>query len=182
MIKFLEIIGFIFMSLSIIEIEFVIFLHFAEFYVSGASRLLSEIIYSSSYFPLVGTVLWFIFIISIVIFLIVGFFIFKTARKNLIESNSLAKLMIVIGMVIVIGSLLKMNYLVLLGTTNISTGIPFQSVLYDFSITPLMPMIFWTFFISVNCFLMIISLIITAFGIKWTLVIEETENEDRNTE
>ncbi len=177
MIKFLEIIGFIFMSLSIIEIEFVIFLNFAEFYVSGSSMLLSEFIYSPSYFPLVGTVLWLIFIISIIIFLIVGLFIFKTARKNMVESKSLAKLMIVLGMVIVIGALLKMNYLVLLGKTNISTGIPFQSVLYDFSITPLMPGIFWTFFISVNCFLMIISLIITAFGIKWTLVIEETETE-----
>ena len=175
MIKFLEIIGFIFMSLSIIEIEFVIFLNFAEFYINGSSMLLSEFIYGSSYFPLTGTVLWLIFIISIAIFLIVGFFIFKTARKNMIESKSLAKLMVVLGMVILIGALLKMNYLVLLGKTNLSTGISLQSVLFDFNLTPLISGISWIFFISVNCFLMIIALIITAFGIKWTLVIEQSE-------
>jgi len=185
MIKFLEIIGFIFMSLSIIEIEFIIFLNFAEFNISGSPMLLSEFIYGSSYISLTGTVLWLFFIISMFIFLIVGFYIFKTAKKNTIESKSLAKLMIVLGMVILIGALVKMNYLVLLGKTSLSTGdgpVSFQTALYRFDITSLMPAIFWTYFISVNCFLLIISLIITAFGIKWTLVIEqsETEKEENN--
>jgi hypothetical protein len=68
-----------------------------------------------------------------------------------------------------------MNYLVLLGKTKLSTGVSFQTALYRSDITPLMPAIFWGFFISVNCFLLITPLIITAFGIKWTLVIEELE-------
>ncbi|GAJ06851.1 unnamed protein product [marine sediment metagenome] len=182
MIKFLEIIGIIFMSVSVLEIEFVIFLNFAEFNISGSPMLLSEFIYSSSFISLTGTVLWLIYIISIVIFLIVGFFIFKTANKNMIESKSLAKLMIVLGMAILIGALVKMNYLVLLGKTKLSSGISFQTILYSFNITPLMPAIVWTYFISVNCFLMMTPLIITAFGIKWTLVIEqsETEKEENN--
>ena len=95
MIKFLKIIGIIFMSVSVLEIVFIIILNFAEFNISGSPMLLSEFIYSSIYFSLTGTVLWLIYIISIVIFLIVGFFIFKTANKNIIESKSLAKLMIV---------------------------------------------------------------------------------------
>jgi len=178
MIKFLEIIGIIFMSVSALEIEFVIFLNFAEFNLNGSPILLSEFIYGSSYISLTGTVLWLFLIISMVIFLIVGFFIFKTAKKNTIESKSLAKLMIVLGMVILIGALVKMNYLVLLGKTKLSTGISFQTALYRFDITPLMPAIFWTFFLSVNCFLLISPLIITAFGIKWTLVIEQSETEE----
>ena len=175
MIKFLKIIGILFMSVSVIEIALVISLNFTEFDLSGTPILLSEFIYGSSYISLRGTILWLFLIISMVIFLIAGFFIFKTANKNAIESKSLAKLMIVIGMVILIGALVKMNYLVLLGKTKLSTGVSFQTALYRSDITPLMPAIFWGFFISVNCFLLITPLIITAFGIKWTLVIEELE-------
>jgi hypothetical protein len=178
MIKFLKIIGIIFMSLSVIEIAFVISLNFTEFDLNGSPILLIEFIYGSSYISLTGTVLWLFFISSIVIFLIVGFFIFKTAKKNTIDSKSLAKLMIVLGMAILLGAFVKMNYLVLLGKTSLSTGsgsVSFQTALYRFDITPLMPAIFWIFFISVNCFLLITALIITAFGIKWTQRIEQSE-------
>ncbi len=180
MIKFLEIIGIIFMGLSAIEIEFVISLNFIEFVLNGSPILLSEFIYGSIYISLTGTVLWLFFISSIVIFLIIGLYIFKTAKKNTIESKSLAKLMIVLGMAILLGAFVKMNYLVLLGQTSLSTGgdpVSFQTALYRFDITPLMPAIFWTFFISVNCFLLITALIITAFGIKWTQVIEQSETK-----
>ncbi len=182
MIKFLKIIGIIFMGLSVIEIEFVISLNFIEFDLNGSPILLSEFIYSSSYISLTGTVLWLFFISSIVIFLIVGFFIFKTAKKNTIESKSLAKLMIVLGMAILLGAFVKMNYLVLLGKTPLFFPPPvgtvvFQTALNRPDITPLMPAIFWTFFISVNCFLLITALIITAFGIKWTQNIEQSETK-----
>jgi hypothetical protein len=86
--------------------------------------------------------------------------------------------MIVLGMAILLGAFVKMNYLVLLGQTSLSTGgdpVSFQTALYRFDITPLMPAIFWIFFISVNCFLLITALIITAFGIKWTQRIEQSE-------
>ena len=107
---------------------------------------------------------------------------FKTAKANKIESRSLAKWMIVVGMVTLLGALIKMNYLVLLGKTTLlfppSVGnMAFQTALYRPDITPLLPAIFWIYFISVNCFLMIISLIITAFGIHWSLGIEKLETE-----
>jgi hypothetical protein len=180
MIKFLKIIGIIFMSLSVIEIAFIISLNFTEFNLNGSPILLSDFMYGSSYISLTGTVLWLIFIVSIIIFLIVGFCIFKTATKDVIESKSLAKLMIVLGMVILIGALVKMNYLVLLGKTSLSTGggpVSFQTALYRFDITSVIPAIFWNFFISFNCFLLITPLIITAFGIKWTLTIEQSETD-----
>lgn len=183
-IKFLKIIGLIFISLSVLEIAFILSLNFVEFDLNGSSILLSEFIYASSYISLTGTVLWFICMISMALFLILGFFIFKTARANTIESKSLAKLMIVIGMVILLGAFIKMNYLIQLGKTTLffppAVGyMTFQTALYRPDITPLMPAIFWVYFISVNCYLMIISLIITAFGIKWTLDIEQLESKDK---
>lgn len=183
-IKFLWITGLIFIILSVIEIAFIILLNFVEFDLNGSSILLSEFIYGSSYISLTGTVLWLFCIISMVLFLIFGLFIFKTARTNTIESKSMAKLMIVVGMVILLGAFIKMNYLVLLGKTTLFFPPPvgivtFQTALFRPDITPLMPAIFWIYFTSVNCFLMIISLIITAFGIKWTLDIEQLESKDK---
>ena len=177
--KFLKIIGIIFMSLSIIEIYFVIALHYISFDIDGSQIPLSELIFSSEYISLTGSVLWIFLIISMVCFAIVGFVMFETSKNNKIKNELLAKLMVVIGMVLLLGAFVKMDYLVLLGKTDISRlsgDISFQSALYDFDITPIFPAISWIYFISVNCFLMISALIIATLGIKWTLLIEKPEN------
>jgi len=178
--KFLEIIGYIFMSLSCLEITFFISLNFMEFNnIETNPILLSEFIYGSNYISLTGTVLWLILILSMVCYAIVGIVMFKTAKSNKIKNNLLAKLMIVIGMVILLGALVKMNFIVLLGKTDISTlsgDISFQSALYDFDIIPILPAIFWIYFISATCCFMIAGLTITTLGIKWTLLIEKPED------
>jgi hypothetical protein len=52
---------------------------------------------------------------------------------------------------------------------------PFQTALYDFDITSFIPAVFWIYFISVNCALMIAGLVVTGIGIKWSLLIENPE-------
>ena len=178
--KFLTIIGYLFMILSFFEIEFFILLNFTEFNgIEANPILLSEFIYGSDYISLTGTVLWLILIISMGCYAIVGLGMFKIAKSNKIKNNLLAKLMVVIGMVILLGALVKMNYLVLLGKTDIFTfsgDISFQSALYDFDITPILPAIFWVYLISATCCYMIAGLIIATLGIKWNLLIEKPED------
>lgn len=178
-LRFFEIMGYIFMSISIIEIAFVISLSFTAFdNLVGSPILMSEFIFSTDYISLTGAVLWLFLIISMVCFLIAGFFMFKTARSKKIESASSAKLIIIFGMVLLLGAFVKMDLLVLLGKTDITTlsgPISFQSALYDFDITPIMPAVYWIFFISANCSFLIGALVITAIGIKWSLLIEQSE-------
>ena len=179
--KFLKILGYIFMSLSIIEIYFFIAFNFTNFNIDYSQIPLSELIFSSDYISLTGSVLWIFLIISMGCFAIVGYVLFETSKNNKIKDKLLAKLMVVFGMVILLGAFVKMNYIVLLGKTNISTlygKISFQSALYDFDITPILPAIFWIYFISVTTCFMIAALIITALGIKWTLLIEKPENTE----
>ncbi|MFW9824345.1 MAG: hypothetical protein ACFFE4_15485 [Candidatus Thorarchaeota archaeon] len=179
-IKFLKIVGLIFICLSIIEIIFVIWFHFIQFDLNGSPVLLSEFIYGSSYITLTGTVLWFFYIFAIILYLILGFFIIKTAKVNTIHDKSLAKLKIALGMVILLGALVKMFFFVLLGKTPVSTGsgtVTFQTALYSPDVTTLTPAILWNFFMSVNTYYMIIGLIIAVFGIKWTLQIEDLEGK-----
>ena len=60
-IKFLKIIGLVFVCLSAIEIGFIIALNFTVFDLNGNSILLSEFIYGSNYVSLNGTFLWFFY-------------------------------------------------------------------------------------------------------------------------
>ena len=87
--------------------------------------------------------------------------------------------MVVIGMVILIAGLIKLNYLVLLGKVKLTPTsgiIKFQNALYDLYITPLTPGIFWVFFMAADCCFMIGALFITAIGIKYTLLQENQES------
>ncbi|KKL99985.1 hypothetical protein LCGC14_1808920, partial [marine sediment metagenome] len=55
--------------------------------------------------------------------------------------------------------------------------IRFQAALYDFNITTIIPAIFWTYFISANCAYIILGIVIAAIGIKWNLLIEQSETK-----
>ncbi|MFX1419658.1 MAG: hypothetical protein ACFE9N_12120 [Promethearchaeota archaeon] len=175
-LKFLEIMGSIFIIVPLIEIAYIILLNLTPFTLDGISILLSEFVYSSSIFPLSGTFLWLFVNISIICFLIVGIFMFKISNNKNIESIPLAKLIVIIGMIIVMGGFVKMDFLVNLGKTNISTGITtisFQSALYDPLTTGIMPAIFWIYYLSVNTFYLLAGLTVTAIGIKYTLLQEQ---------
>ncbi|MHA1916104.1 MAG: hypothetical protein ACW986_06490 [Promethearchaeota archaeon] len=182
-LKFLEIMGFIFMSVSVMEIAFFITLNFTEFEnITGGPILLSEFIYGSSYISYLTTILWFFLIISIACYFVTGFFLRRTGKNNKIQSLSLAKLMVLLGMVILIGALVKLNYLVLLGRTKITTllgPVSFQSAMYRFDISPLSSGIFWVYFIAANCSYLIAALVITATGIKWTTLMEQAKPKEQ---
>ncbi|MFX1308809.1 MAG: hypothetical protein ACFE8C_03855 [Promethearchaeota archaeon] len=179
-LRFLEIVGSIFIIVSISEITFTILLNFTPFILDGNTVLLSEFIYSSSIFPISGTILWLFVNISIVCFLILGIFVFKLSSNNNIESIPLAKYIVVIGMIIVMGGFVKMDFLVILGKSYITTTfttITFQSALFDPFTTGLIPALFWTYFLSINTAYLLIGLTVTAVGIKWTLLQEQIEKE-----
>ena len=74
-LRFLEIIGSIFIIVSLTELAYLILLNFTPFILDGNSLLLSEFVYSLTIFPFSGTVLWLFVNISVVCFIIFGVFI-----------------------------------------------------------------------------------------------------------
>ncbi|MFX1572262.1 MAG: hypothetical protein ACFFB0_05900 [Promethearchaeota archaeon] len=177
--KFLKIFGLVSIFLSILEIIFIVTLHFTKFIIDNNPIFLAEFIYSAKIIPLSGTLLWIFVNISIITYLIFEFIIFKIGQEKKIETIPLAKLMVVLGMIILLGGFVKMDYLVLLGKTKITTltePIRFQTALYDFDITPFMPAVFWIYFISFNCYILISGLVVTGLGVKWILLLEEEKS------
>jgi len=184
-LRFLQIVGLIFIIVSLVEIVFFIVFHFTPFTLNGDSILLSEFIYSAEIIPLSGTILWLFLITAMVCYLILGIFMFKIISSKTIESWSLAKYMVVMGMVILLGGFVKMNFLVLLGKIDITTlsgSIRFQTALYNPTITPIMPAIFWIIYISINCYILIIGLCVTGVAIKWSLLQEEESELSKEKE
>ncbi|MFX0020806.1 MAG: hypothetical protein ACFE9S_00650 [Candidatus Hermodarchaeota archaeon] len=180
-LNFLEIVGSIFIIISLVELGYIVLLNFTPFILDGNTILLAEFVYSSTIFPFSGTLLWLFLIISMVCFLILGFFMFRISSKKNIESTPLSKLIIIIGMVGLLAAFVKMDFFVLLGKTNITTQfttIRFQSALYSPTITSYATALFWIFFQSVNTFFLILGLCITAVGIKWSLQQEEAEKKE----
>ena len=180
-VKAIEIISAYLIILSIMELVFIVSLLFTEVNVVPEILLLHELIFSSDFISISGSLLYVFLIICMVFFLILGIHMLRFALNNKIESKPLAKYLVVLGMVMLLGAFVKMDYLVLLGKTNVDTvlgSIPFQTALYDSTITPFIAGVFWVFFISVICCFLITGVIVTTAGIKWTSLIEREESSN----
>ncbi len=180
-VKAIEIIAAYLIILSIMELVFIVLLLFTEVNVVPEILLLHELILSSDFISISGSLLWVFLIICMVFFLILGIHMLRFALNNKIESKPLAKYLVVLGMVMLLGAFVKMDYLVLLGKTNVDTvlgSIPFQTALYDSTITPFSSGVIWVFFISVICCFLITGVIVTTAGIKWTSLIEREESSN----
>ena len=178
-IKVLKYIGVVLIIVSIIEFLFISLLTITRVTIDSETVLLRNVIFSSNTFQFTGIVLYFFVIISIFMFMILGMYILNVAINKKVQYKGLAKLLVVMGMIMVLAAFVKMNYLVLLGKNEIETvsygTIRFQAAIYNQEISPFSLTIFWFYFISENCFLMILGVIIATTGIKWTILIKEEQ-------
>ncbi|MFX0071090.1 MAG: hypothetical protein ACFFAO_08365 [Candidatus Hermodarchaeota archaeon] len=178
-VKAIEIISAYLIILSIMELAFIMLLLLTEFNVSPEILPLQELIFSSDFISISGSILWMFLIICMVFFLILGIHMLRFALNNKIKSKPLAKYLVLLGMVLLLGAFVKMDYLVLLGKTEVETSLgsmPFQTALYDNNITPLASGVIWVFFISVIICFLITGLLVTTAGIKWTLLFEREKS------
>lgn len=99
--------------------------------------------------------------------------------KGAIENLTLAKFLLLIGLFLIIGGFIKTNFIVLLGSSSINTGlttVTLQDALYTPTITPIFGAIMWIYFtVVVSCFL-ISGLIFGGIGLKWMLLIQEEKS------
>ena len=84
----------------------------------------------------------------------------------------------VLGLIILIGAFIKLEYLYLLQRQMVDingTEELFQDVLIDPSITPFYVLILWNYLIAACCAYMIVGIVITAGGLNKGLKIEKGE-------
>ena len=182
-LKWLKIFSASFFFLSIIELlDLILFSFLINLNLDGTQYNIFRIVFQSGFMTIHAMLLWIILLCVICSFIVLSLSIFKVAKKNAIESHALAKFLLLIGLFLIIGGFIKTNFIVLLGKSNINTGmtnITFQNALNSPSITPILGTIMWVYFIVVaSCFL-VSGLIFGGIGLKWMLLIQEEETSNK---
>ncbi len=182
-LKGMKFFAIIFVAVSIIELIFALLISLTSVNINGETVLLATILMGAEILPLEGAFFWIFLILLICCFLGLGLVLFKLSLAKNLETKSLTKYLSILGMLILIMTFIKIEYLVLLEKTivNYATGSnpsTFQSFLYNPNITPFSAAAFWIFFMSVACGYLLIGLIVAAGGLKWQLEIERGETPE----
>lgn len=139
------------------------------------------IIFQSGFMTPHAALLWIILLCVFCGFIMLSYSIFKVANKNTLEDKILAKFLLLIGLFLIIGGFITMNFIVLLGNSYINTGttyITLQNAQYSPVYTPIMGAIMWMYFtVFASCFLTS-GLIFGGVGLKWMLLIQEEESSN----
>ena len=175
-------ISFLILSLSGL-VDFILFSTIINITLDSQPYTILTIIFQSGFMTIHASLLWIVLLSIFCGFIVLSCSIFIVANKNTLVDKILAKFLLLIGLFLIIGGFITMNFIVLLGKSNINTGITniiFQDALLSSSITPIIGAIMWLYFpFVVACFL-ISGLIFGGNGLQWMLLIEEKEESSKN--
>jgi len=185
-------VGFTLIVASAIELIFILIIGLTEATINGQAVSLSSLILGGGIIPIEGAFLWIFLTIIMCFFAILGFGMFKIVTKKDIDSMTIGKYLSILGMLILVLSFVKLEFIILMQKTavNYDTNAvchpsveickdTFQSLLYNPDITPFITASLWIFFTAVVCGYLIIGLIVSASGLKWVLELEKAEAEDK---
>ena len=184
-IKWLKIFSIGFFILSIVGlVDLILLSTLINVTLDSQQFTILTIIFQSGFMSFHAALLWIVLLCIFCGFIVLSYSIFTVANKNTMEDTILAKFLLLIGLFLIIGGFITMNFIVLLGKGTINTGsttITFQNALYSSSITPIIGAIMWWYFtILVACFL-VSGLIFGGIGLKWILLIQEEESTNNQS-
>jgi len=177
-IKSLKIYAIIFMGVSAIELIFALLLALTEVTIYGELLPISNIILDGDLIAIEGAFIWTFLIILMILFLILGISFIKIAKDTNLDSMKLAKFMAILGMLILIISFIKLEYIIIMQKIEVfypsgEQADTFQALLYNPSITPFSAAALWIFFTAVVCGYLVLGIIMAAGGLKWMLEMEK---------
>ncbi|MFX0047875.1 MAG: hypothetical protein ACFE8G_06850 [Candidatus Hermodarchaeota archaeon] len=173
--KWLKVFSIIFLVLSIVELlDLILFSSLITITLDSSQISIISIIFQSGFMTIHAMLLWIILLCVICSFMVLSFSIFKLANNKAIESERLAKHLLIIGLFLIIGGFIKTTFFVLLGNSTINTGISDKTLQYWLYLpSNIIGNIMWIYFtVVVSCFL-ISGLIFGGIGLKWMLLIQE---------
>lgn len=184
-------IGLSFTIVSIIELIFMIIIGLTPATINGEAVPLSSLIFGGVIIPIEGAFLWIFLMVIMTFFAILGLVMSKIVTSKKIDDNTIGKYLSIIGMLILILSFVKLEYIILMQKTGVNydtvrTCFPsettcldtFQSLLYNPTITPFGAAALWIVFTAVVCGTLISGLVVAASGLKWVLEIEKAQDAE----
>ncbi|MFX1275977.1 MAG: hypothetical protein ACFFBP_23055 [Promethearchaeota archaeon] len=162
---------------SLVELILAIIISLIPIIVNSEVIPLINFILSDS-FQIAGSVSWILTIITPLFTLILGLFLYFIITKKQISIEYLSKYMMVFGLIIMIGTFIKLEYQYILQKVSVVIGTDtkqFLLVLIDPSITPFSVLVLWTIQTSIYCGYTVLAIVITAGGLNKSLKIEKDQ-------
>ena len=182
-LKWLKIFSVSFFILSVVELlDLILFSSLINLTLDSTQYNIFSLIFQSGFMTIHAMLLWIILLCVICGFIVFSLSIFNVAKKNTIESPTLAKFLLLIGLFLIIGGFIKTNFIILLGNSNISIiSDTFLSALYSPSIsaTYILGGLMWGYFTVVVGSFLISGLIFGGVGLNWMLLIQEEETSNK---
>ena len=179
-IKWLKIFSSSFLILSLVGlVDLILLSTLINVTLDSQQFTILTIIFQSGFMSFHAALLWILLLCIFSGYIVLSFSIFTVANKNTLDDKILAKFLLLIGLFLIIGGFITMNFIVLLGNGTINTGITnitFQNALYSPSITPIFGAIMWRFLTAVIYCFLVSGLIFGGVGLKWMLLIQEEES------
>jgi len=137
-----------------------------------------ELLLNSAWISFHGIYLLFFLLIIPFGFAAIGLAIFIISKRDSLDDFTLAKFIIVIGLIFLIGSFIKAEYLVLLSGTELTLSIPisFQEILFNPSNTPFIGAVMWIYPMIIFCVFLTSGMIFGGIGLKWFLIIDREKS------
>jgi len=175
-LKYLKLFGLGFIIVSLIEfIDIILLSTVIKTSINGDNLTLIQLLFETGLFTIDSAFLWIFLMIIPFIFIALGFILIKIVKKENLDRSILSKDILIIGLFLLVGSFIKMVYVVFLANTKLNLGSPvkFQHLLYNPLITPFIGAVMWIYLYSVTGAYLISGLIFGGVGLKWILIIEK---------
>lgn len=180
--KICIIVAFIFVIMSILELLFSIILAFSTINLGGSPILISSLLLEFNYMPLEGLFLWVFLNVIIVFFLISGLILLRYVKKKEADDITMAKSLVIFGMMFLIVTFIKLEYIFLLNGTEVNGNYTFQEILYNPEITASYIPVLWIFYTAISCGYLIMGLVVPAISLYWVLQLEKSEENNEEKE
>jgi len=182
-IKYLKRFSIGFIIISIIEIVDLILLStIIEINIDAQTVNMIELLLNSAWISFHGIFLLFFLLIIPFGFAAIGLAIFMISRRENLDDFMLAKFIMMTGLIFLLGSFIKAEYIVLLSDTELTLSVPvsFQNILYNPSNTPFIGAVMWIYPMSLFCVFLTSGMIFGGIGLKWFLIIDREKKSTVN--
>ena len=108
--------------------------------IDGEKLSFSELLLDTDMTPMEGPFLWFLFVSTMVFYLVIGIFLFLTTLRPNLERLSNAKRVVMLGMDLLVLTFIRLGYMTFLEKTPIDIDgepIAFKAIIFWQSVTPL---------------------------------------------
>jgi len=167
--------GYFIILLSPLELINLILILTSNFEINDSSILLINLILKTEYGFLFSFLVWFMLVMLITFFLVIGYYLIIFSRNKL-DSINYSKQIFLIGAILIILTFIKMEMVYLIESGSILLDgemVNFEKAFQDFNYMPIYSYYMWRFLTMSDCYRLTVGMVMGGFGLYWLSLLEK---------